>query len=317
VYHYRAFGRSLHSEVRLPDLPEERASAAHWTLRIHCGERPEKTRLAAEHEIGGESLRVWRTGGGLLFVYDPIGAFRITTDGRYITWFPAAAPVPEHVPAAILGPVLGLAMHAQGVPCLHGSAVSLGTKGVAFLGPKGYGKSTTTAALLEAGAQLITDDTLALALEGIPWLLPGVRSVKLWRDSFREVAPRLPTELGDGAKRTLRGFPSRVCRDKPTRFTAAYVLSPIAPVPGAEVEREQLSAREAALALVANAKVARLLEPAESGLILRAAAEVAGRVPVYSLHIPRSWDHLPKVVAAVLGWHGASVSSPVAMGGRR
>jgi hypothetical protein len=316
VYLYRAFGRSLHSEVPLPDLPEERPGAADWTLTIRHGDRPEATRLSAEHDIGGEILRVWRTRGGILFVYDPIGAFEITTDGREITWFPAADAVPEHVPAAILGPVLGLAMHARGVPCLHGSAVSIGGEGVAFLGPKGYGKSTTTAALLEAGAQLITDDTLALALGGNPRLLPGVRSVKLWRDSFREVAPRLPTELGAGAKRTLRGFPSRACREKPTRFAAAYVLNPTTPAPGAEVERERLSTRAATLALVANSKVAHLLEPVESGLILQAAADVAGRVPVYSLHVPRSWDHLPEVVAAVLGWHRAAGSIPVAMGGR-
>jgi hypothetical protein len=306
MFHYQAFGRFLRSEVELADLPRESAGEADWILRVGQGARPEAVRLVVEHRIQGEVLRIWKTVEGTLLVHEPIGAFQITQDGRDIVWYPAATPVLEHLPALILGPVLGLSMHARGIPCLHGSAVKVGEDGVAFLGPKGYGKSTITAALVEVGAELITDDTLALSLGAIPHLLPGVHSVKLWRDSVERLDPRLPRDLGTGAKSTLRGFPARARRRHPTRFTAAYLLKPIEPDGETGVELEPLLPRDAALALVANSKVAPLLEPSESGLLLRAAAAIAERVPVYSIAVPHAWDRLPDLVATMLSRHATA-----------
>ena len=309
---YRAFGRLLASEVPLPDLPRRRTEQqADWALRIGSGPGPERLRLLAEQRIGVHALSVWKTSSGSLLSFPPVGAFEVSSDGRVITWLPAPSPAIELVRSAVVGPVLSLALHAQGIPCLHGCAVRIGREGVAFIAPKRYGKSTLTTALVEGGAQLITDDTLAVDLGGAPRLLPGVHSVKLWRDSFQNVAPTLPRDLVEGSKHTLRRFPANARRGRATPLNAVYVLSPVPPAAGRTVQRGRLSMRDAALSLVANAKIGTLLDPASSGLLLTAATRIAAQVPVYELQVPRDWDLLPEVVATLNRWHGASVPQAV------
>jgi hypothetical protein len=309
---YHAFGRCLRSEILLPDLRRRRTGAADWILSIGRGTSPSAGELVAEHATGHEILRVWRTEGGIRFGYGPVGLFDIAADGREITWYPSESPIPDHVGAVVLGPVLALVLHAQGTACLHGSAVRIGRAGVAFVAPKHFGKSTLTAALVEAGAQLISDDTLAVGFDPAPVLLPGVHSLKLWRDSFDRIAPRLPTDLGSGVKPILRGFPAAARRKRPTPFAAAYLLQPGPGGRGLRPERAPVSPRDAVLSLVAHAKIGALLQPAESGLLLRTAHAIARSIPVYALTVPRDWEQLPEVVRAIQGWHAGGPRAALA-----
>jgi hypothetical protein len=83
-----------------------------------------------------------------------------------------------------MGPVLGFALRMRGVTCLHASAVAVGGRAVAFLGPPGAGKSTTAAALARQGHPVLTDDVLALSEEGGAFLAqPGYPRLRLWPES--------------------------------------------------------------------------------------------------------------------------------------
>jgi hypothetical protein len=314
-YLYHAFCRCFRSEILLPDLRRRRTGVPDWILRIGRGAPPPAYELVAEHGTAEELLRVWRTEVGIRFVYEPVGFFDINTSGCEITWFPSEAPIADHVGAAVLGPVLALALHAQGTACLHGSAVRIGRAGVAFIAPKHFGKSTLAAALVEAGAELISDDTLAVEFEPAPVLLPGVHSLKLWRDSFDQIVPQLPSDLGNGVKPILRGYPAMAKRNRPTPFAAAYLLRPVHGDRGLSLERELVSPRDAVLSLVANTKIGALLQPAESGLLLSTAHAIVRRVPVYALTIPRDWGQLPEVVRVLQEWHAGLPAAALALEG--
>lgn len=74
------------------------------------------------------------------------------------------------------------ALAARGVFLLHGSAFRLGGHKILAVGPTGSGKSTLVAAVLASGGQVVSDDMLALSLEG------EIAVVHRWRPylSFRQ-----------------------------------------------------------------------------------------------------------------------------------
>lgn len=88
----------------------------------------------------------------------------------------------------ILGPVMATHLHYAGEAVLHGSALCLEEpeKGVTvLLGDRGAGKSTTAAALIAAGASLVSDDVIAVtsAPEKDPMVATGYPALKLLPDA--------------------------------------------------------------------------------------------------------------------------------------
>jgi hypothetical protein len=105
--------------------------------------------------------------------------FLVDRPGTHV-WarWPAAIPAGE-IEMCLLGPIIGFVLHLRGTPCLHGSAVAVDGRAVAFLGHSGAGKSTTAAAFVRAGLPALTDDVLALDEEqesGVGSREPGVES---------------------------------------------------------------------------------------------------------------------------------------------
>lgn len=66
----------------------------------------------------------------------------------------------------LVGRALPLAALLRGYELLHASAVAFGERMVAIVGPTGSGKSTLALHLALRGVPVLTDDVLALALEG-------------------------------------------------------------------------------------------------------------------------------------------------------
>lgn len=108
---------------------------------------------------------------------------------------PDAPPGMDQVLAG--GPVLALALALRGQRFLHARAVSIGGRAVAFAAPSGGGKSTLGALACQRGAELVADDTLALAVDASEVrCLPGSREFGCGAQRPR-CWPRL-TGLGGG-----------------------------------------------------------------------------------------------------------------------
>jgi hypothetical protein len=314
---YVAFGGTLRSELVFPELRESFTGGPQWTLRIAVGQPLGTGGVPlGERRVGSETYRLWAIPAGLRLEYSHAGWFDITAGGSQILWYPGADPQPELVRAIVIGPVLALALEAAGSFCLHGSAVAFAGRGVGFLAPKHHGKSTLAVALSSAGAQFVGDDTLAVSPGSPATLRPGIASVRLWEDAARALhVTELCETVIPGVKTTATGFRDAVQVRHAVPLEAVYVLDP---VPAADAEhparRARLHPAAAAVSLAHHTKLPdSLVGIRTAGMRLRMAVAVASTVPVYTLHIARSFTLLPAVVQQLFEWHG-DVSAPT--GGR-
>lgn len=305
--HYTVFGGHLSSELALPELPEAASSPADWVLRVAAGPPPV---VAVREELGaasvdeGVAVRLFAIPGGYRLEYDDTGTFDIQAGGVELVWYPAPGASAALAQLDVLGRVLAVAFHAAGVYCLHASAVALAGGAVGFIAPKFHGKSTTAYALVNAGARLITDDTLPVLSGTPPLVRPGVQRVRLWGDSVSAVG----ASAGEGAESAGKFVVDDLSAQQLLRGTsplaALYLLAPVVSNPGGEaVARSPLSPVESALALVGHAKVGALLGGSERQVLFRRAVALAGTVPVYRLAVARDFDRLPEVVAQIFSWH--------------
>lgn len=168
---------------------------------------------------------------GFRFCYSDGTEFIISGDGRQVwaTW-PETSTL-EDTAVYLLGGVFGFVLSLRGIPPLHGSAVSVGGRAVAFLGPPEAGKSTIAAALANRGYAVVTDDILVL-LETSDGLLvqPGYPRLRLWPESVSALYGRddaLPPLTPTWDKRyldlTKNGYQFQA---RPLPLAAIYVLAP-------------------------------------------------------------------------------------------
>lgn len=100
----------------------------------------------------------------------------------------------------------------------------------------------------------------------------------------------------------------------PAPLAAVYLLAPVLPGGPDGVRRIRLSAVEGALAMLGQSKVGNLLGVERRAELLQATGELADRIPVYRLEIPRDFERLPELTAALWSWHPASSGGPQSEG---
>jgi hypothetical protein len=317
MHDYLVFGGALRSDLELPEAIRAPAAEPRWILRTVSVPPPCAVlwRVGAHvfEQDGDEKQEVhlFRTETGYRLSYPDTGSYDIAGGGE-IAWCPAPDAPLELVRADILGPVLALALHAEGIFCLHASAVAVDCGAVAFLGPKFHGKSTLALAMAVQGARLITDDTLAVGLGpelACPVAYPGIHSVRLWDDSAEHFAKWHGGAMLDGVKRTMTDFPEARRADGPVELRALYLLDPIRSKRRSAVHRRRAQGAEAALALIAHAKMAPLLGPPLAAAVLEWAVALARSVPVYRLAVPRDYGKLWSAVEQLIAWHSEQGSA--------
>jgi hypothetical protein len=304
-YTYAAFGGTLRSELELGELvPDQGDAAPTWTLRI-AGEAPlpATTALGSDIVYGTCEVRGFRTGDGYSLVFDDTGRFDVSRDGTVITWHrPPDAALPSAL-ADITSRVIALAMHASGIFSLHASAVSVGGLGIAFVAPKHHGKSTLCTAMLGAGALAMSDDTVPVMVDGAVRLAPGIPRLRLWGDAASRFFSA-PGEQEQGRKYLIDRLPDEQVERRVAPFAAAYVLKPVAELPGgAPVLRERMETLDAVMALLTHAKLGPILGGTEAPVMLSQAAAIAETVPVYTLSVVRDLDRIEEVAGTIVGWH--------------
>jgi hypothetical protein len=260
----------------------------------------------------GWVLRLFRLEEGWRLEYEATGSYEVLDKGRRIIWHQGLDRREEVVRAVILGPIMALALHEAGTLCLHGSAIAIERKGIGFLGPKGYGKSTLAIALAAAGGRLMSDDLVAVNTSTIPKMLPGVHSVRMRSDVTDLMVDEFPgAHVRDGWKKTLTMLPPhRLCWE-PAALDALYLIKPVPETrDDTGVRRKKLESVDAAVSLVRHRKLTdELVGSRESGTMLRWIAEIVSRVPIYELEVPRKLERLPGVASRILSWHGGATGN--------
>lgn len=292
MYRYTAYGLDICSSFALPELG---AGNGRMDVVIRPG--------GLEHGPPADSLEYSfrEADGGVRLSWKGVGAF-LVRDGREI--IVDAVPDIEGplLRLFLLGPVMGVVLHQRGLPVFHASAVEIDGNAVAFLGGKGWGKSTMAAALHAQGHQVIADDVVALDFSdrGLPFALPAFPQLKLWPDAIAslrgdpEALPRLTSGFEKRAFQVKDGFGAR-----PIPLSRVYVLGI-----GSSPEIEPLQPREALFELIRNYYTWRfgeqLLQHREGAYFLQCAA-IARQVPVYLLKRPPDLQLLSALVQLVEG----------------
>ena len=307
---YQVFGGVLRSDVEFPELERVDDENADWTLTTSTDTAPDSSdgSLLGEDRVDLDVMvRSYRRGDAYRLVYDDTGVFDVSADGRAILWHRPSSADLEAVRLDVLGRVLALALHASRWLSLHGSAVALGAGAVAFLAPKGNGKSTLAFALMKAGAPLMTDDTVVIDPGPPPIVRPGVQSVRLFRDSADRLSAPDPVPGTSDIKATFGQLASEAHQTMRAPLAALYLLEsvPAGAIAG-PVERQQILGPPAVFGLLAQTKIGTLLGGAEAARVFEAVAVVADRTSVYRLRVSRDYDKLGAVVEQIMAWHAAS-----------
>lgn len=285
MYSYLAYGLNIKSELELPELDSGNGQLPDATIRFGPVEKFEPNVPSRNHWAQPDEIR---------FSYADVGRFSVR-DGREIIIDLDPEAFANLLRVCLLGPVLAALLHQRGLLVLHGSAVSIDGIAIAFLGDKGWGKSTLAACMQASGHGFLADDVLAVRadpMNGIE-LIPAFPHLKLWPDSavFLGMNPdnmaRLQPELDKRGHRVSNGFSATTLS-----LNSIYVLD----IADSESIRP-IEPRDALIELVRHSYLVRYLQPTgRTSLHLEQCAKVVSSVPVYSLQRVRSLSRLPEVV---------------------
>lgn len=221
--------------------------------------------------------------------------FVVSRDGRCIDVYAEPDRGTESTYTYLISQVISVALVQLGIESLHASAVAIDNQAIVLIGDSGYGKSTLTAALLRAGAKLITDDLLVLRKTAAGYhAAPGAFRLKLDPDTGRALGLKwkgVPMADGSGKLVYLLEPPMCVTESKPLR--RILMLQPNA----RELRLEPVSPAAATRELLAATFNPMHTEPARLTRLLQDAHQMARTVGIERLHVPRDLTLIDRVVA--------------------
>ena len=205
--------------------------------------------------------------------------------------------------------VLPFYLDRLGATILHGSAVIVRGRAVAFLAPSGGGKSGMAATFLADGFPLLTDDLLVLMHQrgAKSRAMPGGRTLSMWADELSHFgAPTAASVV------TLPDSPKHMVPLDAVNTQGAYQAEPVdvgcmyvldrRPLAGAtEPSIAAIGAAQAVFELFGCTYLVRTkMPPAYQKRRYEIVLDLAASIPVRKLSFPSGFDRLPDVRSAVL-----------------
>jgi hypothetical protein len=193
------YGLRVRTTLAIPGLPST-PPTGEPDVHVHLGDSIADLLDAAEYEtiyvspiLDDAELPVVTVSrrpdtGWYRWVYSDGPRFVLEPTGRTVwcDWINESSL--DDVALYLLGPILGFILRMRGVTCLHASCVSINGRALALVGPPSAGKSTTAAALVRAGYQLVSEDVVPLVeRHGEYDVIPGYPRVRLWPRAVRMV----------------------------------------------------------------------------------------------------------------------------------
>jgi hypothetical protein len=206
----------------------------------------------------------------------------------------------------LLGPVFAYLLETGGRLALHGSAVVVDGQAVAFLSENHGGKTSMAATWLQAGAELLTDDLLALAVgdDGDLTAFPAYPQMRMWpteaRHFWGSVDDLAPVQPGIDKRRVPVGAPGFASFHRGTApLAAVYVLERV----DHDGFHAELAPERGAHALMMLARHCFIQHSAaELGLLaprLERFAQVLAAVPVRRLRFKADLSELRRVADVI------------------
>lgn len=180
MHYYTAFGLNIHSDITLTELCEQNGEESQ-DLKI-ISNRFVIPRLTKTH-IFRRGIRAefgMDDEGGLYLCWKGIANFR-ATNGLLLE-VESLTDDPKLLSLFTVSEALGLILFQKGYFLLHASAVKVGDEAWCFMGKPGAGKSTTAAAFIKFGGELLSDDLTAITFDehGKAYIVPAYPQLKIW-----------------------------------------------------------------------------------------------------------------------------------------
>ncbi|MGQ0703486.1 MAG: serine/threonine protein kinase [Gemmatimonadales bacterium] len=209
------------------------------------------------------------------------------------------------ITAGLLGPILGCLLRLLGRTFLHGSAVAVEGRVLAFLGTRGAGKSTTALALVQRGAAMVTDDLVLLEESEAGFdIPPGPPSLRLRPDpagvlcgSFEALRPVWSDE--SRPRKGCLDIPTAERTSEPQKLEAVYVLGERRST-GPDCEVVPMRPAEALSVLMAQRSGTFLLDQAAHARDLALLGRLTRTVPVRRVLRREGLDGLREIADTLL-----------------
>jgi hypothetical protein len=284
MFLYDAYGLRIESAIPLPELTIAAKDEAPIDASITFGKLP-----LSPPNINGRNH--YANSEKIDLHYEGVGGFSISK-GRDIIIEPLPQTDARLLRLCILGPALAALLHQKGLMVLHASAVMVNGVVVAFLGDKGFGKSTMAAYLQTRKHRLLADDIVALELKSEVKMWPGFPQLKLWPSAVAycgldiDRLPRVQPDLEKRAHRLAGDFPLA-----PVTVEHIYILDV-----GEDIEIVPIRAQQAFIELTRNLYMYRFLQATGSAaLLFRQCSQLVDCLPVSYLRRPDSLLRLPEI----------------------
>lgn len=297
MHHYRISGWTLATEIPMPHLfpcaAPSGGAAVDIILRQGSVQPP-----TSPLRLDRDGIQVGADGRTVI---DIPNCVRIgLTGGCDIIVDPAPGAPWAEIQTWLLGPGLGVICHQRGVLPLHACAIWAGKGGLAIVGNSGAGKSTTAAALVQRGHQLLGDDVL-VADPDTGMVQPCFPMVKLWGSSLNALDIGLEGQQEVGRKSGKWHMPMLAAFDPVSRPLSAIVHLRADPSARRPVLISWPQAHAAAVldAMTYRVYLANALHGRQ--LVLSAAVRLAARVPVCELVRTTDFADLPEMLDMLEG----------------
>lgn len=316
AYRYRLYGMRVLSDVllRLPeetetwhDQPDLRFQVAKVEDQVvPRGQVVSEVRCDCQHHQGSVVTRVTEEHGQSWLWNLAVGTFRVSADGREVVAYPEFSVNDEAITHLFVSQVCVFVLRKRRYPLLHASAIVTPHGAVGFLGRHGAGKSTLTAAFLQAGGTLLTDDVLPLqSVDGDVYGVPGPPQMKLWDQAVEHTvggASDLPNVLAAIPKKLFSLDERYNHADRPARVRAIYLLNRYDPaVSGAtEISIERIGRREAIPLLLANVPPSAFMQPRDVASVFPTLSRLVTQAIVARLSFPNGFAHQEALCERIL-----------------
>jgi energy-coupling factor transporter ATP-binding protein EcfA2 len=312
---YFIFGGCLRSELRFPELTETRGRVPDWTLRLGSLSKMGEGDVLSDVELSPSCrVRLSRGDGSLRYSHSCAGSFEIFAAGTRILFEPAPGGDLGIARTDFITRVLLYCVDRARVTWLHGSAVRIGTKAVAFLGQSGAGKSTLALALARSGCEHICDDTLPVeaGVQSVVW--PSDHIIRLRSDTRGRLASCAhATRRESDGKFILTGgafnpgeltLASNAPGAGRTALSALYLLTPpIGSGSRDSVVRRNVGPTSAVHRLMQHLKLDPTVGPDDPARLVRQLGTIVSSTPVFELTVSRDWARIEEVVGRLMAWH--------------
>ena len=290
MYLHRLYDIVIASERRLPAAAVA-AGRADLIIREHFSRRAPDT---PPNQYGYTYKR--RADGSVHVSWSDLFDFVVSARGSHIDVHAEASWHSEPVYTYLLSQVVSVALLEQAIESLHGSAISFDGTALLLLGSCGFGKSTLTAAALQAGAKLLTDDLVVLRpIDRHYQVAPGAFRLKLdplTAQALQFDMPNVP--MNDGSGKHVYMVEADRCETSAVKVGAFVLLAP-----AAELRLERIEPSQAVREILSATFNPLDTNPERLQRLLVHARSLSHAIPMWRLHVPRSLTRLPEAVRAI------------------